>query len=90
MTNRSRLWRFMERELLPAWGLTIAATWLWLKVTNYGEPVSPLVCFQSVIVMLPPSKFRRLLTVLVAQHGMTAPDDFAIAAAREQCARQAA
>lgn len=44
MTNRSRLWQFMEADLLPAWGLHIVATWLWLKVTDDGQPVSPLVC----------------------------------------------
>ncbi|KAK9799808.1 hypothetical protein WJX73_001282 [Symbiochloris irregularis] len=43
MTNRSRLWRFMETELLPAWGLRLCATWLWLKVTSTDHrPVTPL------------------------------------------------
>ena len=43
MTNRERHWRFVEGELLPGWGLRLVATWLWLKVTNGGEPVAPLV-----------------------------------------------
>ncbi len=43
MTNRERHWRFVESQLLPAWGLTHAATWLWLKVTDDGRPVSQLV-----------------------------------------------
>jgi len=43
MTNRERHWRFVEAQLLPAWGLTHSATWLWLKVTDDGRPVSQLV-----------------------------------------------
>ena len=43
MTNRERHWRFVERELLPGWGLAPAATWLWLKVAADGRPVAPLV-----------------------------------------------
>ena len=43
MTNRERHWRFVERELLPGWGLQPAATWLWLKTANNGRPVAPLV-----------------------------------------------
>ena len=43
MTNRERHWRFMETEFLPAFQLTRVATWLWLKVTDSGEPVSQLV-----------------------------------------------
>ena len=43
MTNRERHWRFVESQLLPAWGLTHSATWLWLKVTDDGHPVSQLV-----------------------------------------------
>lgn len=43
MTNRERHWRFVETELLPAFQLTVVATWLWLKVTDGGEPVSALV-----------------------------------------------
>ena len=43
MTNRERHWRFAEAQLLPAWGLARCATWLWLKVTDDGRPVSQLV-----------------------------------------------
>lgn len=43
MTNRERHWRFVETELLPAWGLAPVATWLWLKVTVDGQPVAQLV-----------------------------------------------
>ncbi len=42
VTNRERLRRFVEAELLPAWGLAPAAQWLWLKVTARGALVSPL------------------------------------------------
>lgn len=43
VTNRDRLWRFVHQELLPGWGLSLVATWYWLKVTNSGQPVSSLV-----------------------------------------------
>jgi len=43
MTNRERLWRFVEAELLPAWGLAPVATWLWLKLADDGRPTTPLV-----------------------------------------------
>lgn len=42
MTNRRRHHRFVLQQLLPAWGLTHVATWFWLKVTQQGEPVTPL------------------------------------------------
>lgn len=42
MTNRPRLHKFVQQQLLPAWGLQHVATWLWLKVTDAGEAVSPL------------------------------------------------
>ena len=56
MTNRERHWRFVEGELLPHWGLRPAAAWLWLKVTDSGEPVAPLV--------RPPPPSQPLLTAL--------------------------
>lgn len=31
VTNRRRMHRFVVQQLLPAWGLQHAATWLWLK-----------------------------------------------------------
>ena len=43
VTNRERLCTFVERELLPAWGLQHVATWYWVKVTNDGQLVTPLV-----------------------------------------------
>lgn len=43
VTNRERHRRFVERELLPAWGLQQVATWYWLKVAANGEPVGRLV-----------------------------------------------
>lgn len=43
VTNRERHQRFVHEELLPHWGLQHVATWIWLKVTNCGELVSPLV-----------------------------------------------
>jgi len=43
VTNRERHHRFIHEELLPHWGLLHVATWFWLKVTNAGELVSPLV-----------------------------------------------
>jgi hypothetical protein len=48
MTNRERHWKFVEEELLPMWGLQTVATWLWLKVTDTGNPVAPLVQPQSL------------------------------------------
>ena len=43
VTNRERHQRFVHKELLPHWGLQHVATWFWLKVTDSGELVSPLV-----------------------------------------------
>ena len=43
VTNRERHRRFIDAELLPVWGLRHVATWHWLKVTNDGQLVSPLV-----------------------------------------------
>ncbi|CAK0783316.1 hypothetical protein CVIRNUC_006515 [Coccomyxa viridis] len=42
VTNRERHRRFVDAELLPAWGLRHVATWYWLKVTNDVQLVSPL------------------------------------------------
>jgi len=42
MTNRPRLWRFVDEELLPHWRLQKVATWYWLKVTDHGDPVTAL------------------------------------------------
>ena len=43
VTNRERLRRFVEQDLLPAWGLVLLASWFWVKVTDGGELVGPLV-----------------------------------------------
>ncbi|WIA17442.1 hypothetical protein OEZ85_014289 [Tetradesmus obliquus] len=42
VTNRRRMHRFVVQQLLPAWGLQHAATWLWLKVADSGQAVSPI------------------------------------------------
>ena len=52
VTNRERHIRFVHEELLPHWGLDHIATWLWLKVTNSGELVTPLVRFPIVSALL--------------------------------------
>lgn len=51
MTNREKLHRFVEEELLPAWELQLRAIWTWLKVDTSGKLVGPLV-------PLPPSPFH--------------------------------
>ena len=47
VTNRERHRRFIDAELLPAWGLRHVATWHWLKVTDDGQLVSPLVLLHA-------------------------------------------
>lgn len=47
VTNRERHRRFVDAELLPAWGLRQVAAWYWLKVTDDGQLVSSLVCNAS-------------------------------------------
>ncbi|KAL2653789.1 hypothetical protein R1flu_021917 [Riccia fluitans] len=42
LTNREKLHQFVEKELFPAWGVELAASWYWLKVNNSGEMISPL------------------------------------------------
>eukprot|EP00873_Tetraselmis_striata_P034311 jgi/Tetstr1/454575/TSEL_041470.t1 len=42
VTNRPKLLRFVDEELLAAWGLTKVATWYWLKVTDAGLPVTAM------------------------------------------------
>lgn len=41
VTNRERIHRFLEKELLPHWGLTLFRTWLWVKVGRGGGSSSP-------------------------------------------------
>ena len=52
VTNRERHRRFIDAELLPAWGLRHVATWHWLKVTNDGQLVSPLVLLYATASQL--------------------------------------
>ncbi len=52
VTNRERHRRFVDAELLPAWGLRQVAAWYWLKVTNDGRLVSSLVCIVSFCLSL--------------------------------------
>ena len=60
VTNRERHQRFIYEELLPHWGLQQVATWSWLKVTNSGELVSPLVnTLQACTVVCETSKGLR-------------------------------
>ena len=49
VTNRERLRAFVEREMLPAWGMQHVATWYWVKVTNSGELVTPMVRLLSSV-----------------------------------------
>lgn len=63
VTNRERLRAFVERELLPAWGLQHVATWYWVKVTNDGRLVTPLVRLLHVIGL------ACLFAALVHMHG---------------------
>ena len=50
MTNRARLWRFVESELLPAWGVCNAATWAWLKISSQGQLLGRLVRLSCLFV----------------------------------------
>jgi len=43
VTNREKLRKFIEAELLLKWKLKHVATWHWLKVAQDGRPVTPLV-----------------------------------------------
>jgi N(6)-adenine-specific DNA methyltransferase len=43
VTNREKLRKFIEHELLIKWKVRHAATWHWLKVAQDGRPVTPLV-----------------------------------------------
>jgi len=47
MTNRERLWRFVEETLLPHWGLAKITSWYWLKVQPPSSSNDPRV-FSSV------------------------------------------
>jgi MT-A70 len=65
MTHRERHWRFVERELLPGWGLAPIATWLWLKAADDGRPVAPLVRESCQV--------QGLRYLCAADYGLTVP-----------------
>ena len=54
VTNRERHRRFVDTELLPAWGLHHVATWYWLKVTDDGQLVSSLVLLSAENIAIHP------------------------------------
>ena len=68
VTNRERHRRFVDAELLPAWGLRQVAAWYWLKVTDDGQLVSSLVCNAScchpTIVCVPQRCAKRVRCML--------------------------
>ena len=43
LTNREKLHRFVETELLPKWQLQPLATWYWLKCRADGTLISNMV-----------------------------------------------
>ncbi|GER42646.1 methyltransferase MT-A70 family protein, partial [Striga asiatica] len=45
VTNREKLWNFVENELFPKWGVKHAATFYWLKVRPDGLLISELDLF---------------------------------------------
>lgn len=45
VTNREKLRSFVERELFPAWGVSYAATFYWLKVKQNGSWICDLDLF---------------------------------------------
>ncbi|RDX75858.1 Methyltransferase-like protein 2, partial [Mucuna pruriens] len=45
VTNREKLRCFVERELFPAWGVSYAATFYWLKVKENGSWICDLDLF---------------------------------------------
>ncbi|CAJ1972845.1 unnamed protein product [Sphenostylis stenocarpa] len=45
VTNREKLRSFVERELFPAWGVSYAATFYWLKVKENGSLICDLDLF---------------------------------------------
>eukprot|EP01018_Ginkgo_biloba_P031862 Gb_04126 [translate_table: standard] len=42
VTNREKLRTFVEKELFPAWRISYAAAWYWLKVREDGHLISEL------------------------------------------------
>lgn len=43
LTNREKLHRFVEEELLPKWKLQPLATWYWLKCKADGSLITKMV-----------------------------------------------
>ncbi|CAE7195363.1 METTL4, partial [Symbiodinium microadriaticum] len=41
VTNDPKKQAFVSEKLFPQWGLREVACWIWIKVTNAGEPVLP-------------------------------------------------
>lgn len=58
VTNREKLRKFIENELLLKWKLRHVATWHWLKAAQDGRPVTPLVrenvllCFLVLVLSI--------------------------------------
>nr|KAJ3423176.1 hypothetical protein HK105_000991 [Polyrhizophydium stewartii] len=42
VTNKQKVHDLVKNRLFPAWGVELAAEWMWLKVSSQGEPVVPL------------------------------------------------
>ncbi|KAJ0031819.1 hypothetical protein Pint_13835 [Pistacia integerrima] len=45
MTNREKLYNFVQKELFPTWGVSYVATFYWLKVKGDGSLISDLDLF---------------------------------------------
>ncbi|XP_044471038.1 methyltransferase-like protein 2 isoform X2 [Mangifera indica] len=45
ITNREKLYNFVQRELFPTWGVSYVATFYWLKVKEDGTLISDLDLF---------------------------------------------
>ncbi|XP_061343258.1 peroxisomal membrane protein 11A isoform X2 [Gastrolobium bilobum] len=63
VTNREKLLSFVERELFPAWGVSYAAKFYWLKVKANGSLISDLDLFhhrpyESLILGYSPGKVK--------------------------------
>jgi len=42
VTNNPKFQNFVVDKLFPQWNITYLTTWIWVKVTNNGEPVLPI------------------------------------------------
>ena len=52
LTNREKLHRFVETELLPKWQLQPLATWYWLKCRADGELISNMVSTSVLLLRI--------------------------------------